>query len=230
MQDFQHVEKALTCPHLPPRAILDSIISLAPFLPTNWTNGSENPGMGDHHESNRHPQGRTPGHRAGARLLEKLANGCVINKVLDAASARQAVDFFQNFADRCHHAKEEEHLFPALEAHGFSRAYGPTGVMLHEHEQGRRYLQGIAAAIDQAAAGDAAFQWRFTEQAWAYIELLRQHIAKENQRLFVMADERLTEDDQQALLDAFAAVEDEEMHAGIHEKYLQMADEMAQRF
>jgi hemerythrin-like domain-containing protein len=51
---------------------------------------------------------------------------------LDGAAAQDAVAFFRNFADRCHHGKEEVHLFPALEAKGFPRDGGPTGVMLDE--------------------------------------------------------------------------------------------------
>jgi hemerythrin-like domain-containing protein len=162
--------------------------------------------------------------------LEKMANRCVLDKVLDAASARKAIDFFETFADRCHHAKEEAYLFPALEARGFSRDHGPTGLMRHEHEQGRHHLQAMKVVIDRAAAGDVACLWRFTEQAWAYISLLRHHIVREDQRLFVMADEHLTDADQASLLEGFTDVEMQEDHAGLHEQYLQVANELAHRF
>ena len=55
----------------------------------------------------------------------------IIERVLDAvqrltlAPARQnlphwqkAIEFIRGFADQCHHCKEEQVLFPALEAHG----------------------------------------------------------------------------------------------------------------
>jgi len=35
--------------------------------------------------------------------LEKIAEQCALDGSLDIHSARQAIDFFQNFADRCHH-------------------------------------------------------------------------------------------------------------------------------
>ena len=84
--------------------------------------------------------------------------------------------FFENgvlTADRCHHGKEEAHLFPAMEARGFLRSGGPTGVMLDEHEQGRACVRGMADAIDAAAAGDAAAQRRFLDHAAGYVGLLR---------------------------------------------------------
>ncbi len=41
---------------------------------------------------------------------------------------------------------------------------------------------------------------------------------------------RLTEDDQQRLLEAFENVEHEHMGLGTHEKFLNLADELADRF
>jgi hemerythrin-like domain-containing protein len=65
--------------------------------------------------------------------LEKIIEQARQNGRLERQPAEDAIAFFRNFADRCHHGKEEAHLFPALEAQGFPRQGGPTGVMLHEH-------------------------------------------------------------------------------------------------
>ena len=65
--------------------------------------------------------------------LEKMAAQAEKTGTLDKVSATDAVNFFRTFADQCHHGKEEAHLFPAMEAKGFPRQGGPTGVMLHEH-------------------------------------------------------------------------------------------------
>src|SRR5262245_60786760 len=81
--------------------------------------------------------------------LEKLADRCEAGETLDNTSASEALPFFRNFADRCHHGKEEGHLFPLLEARGFSRQGGPTGVMLHEHEEGRGLLTAMARAVER---------------------------------------------------------------------------------
>ena len=142
----------------------------------------------------------------------------------------QAIDFFQKFADRCHHGKEEHHLFPALEVRGFSRERGPTGVLLCEHEHGRQHLLAMARAVEKAIAGDREAVQRFAAQARAYVALLRQHIDKEDQCLFPMADEVLSDQDQLRLLESFGKVESGEMGAGTHEKYLRIADELAEHW
>jgi hemerythrin-like domain-containing protein len=162
--------------------------------------------------------------------LEKIAEACRRDGKLDGRSAREAIDFFRNFADRCHHGKEETHFFPAMEAKGFSREQGPTGVMLREHDAGRSYIRAMNEAVDAAAAGDVDACAKFVHNAWSYLDLLREHIQKEDHCLFGMANQTFSDEDQQKLLDAFAHVEAEEMGVDTHEKYLTLANELADRW
>ena len=162
--------------------------------------------------------------------LEIVAQNCATDGRLDKISTEQALDFFRSFADRCHHGKEETHLFPAMEAKGFPRQGGPTGVMLSEHEQGRAHIRAMAEAIEGAAAGKSEAVAQFVSNARGYVGLLREHIEKEDHCLFTMANQALTEDDQQRLLAAFENVEHEHMGLGTHEKYLSLADELADHF
>jgi hemerythrin-like domain-containing protein len=155
--------------------------------------------------------------------LEKLADRCEAGETLDSTSALEALAFFRNFADRCHHGKEEGHLFPLLEARGFSRQGGPTGVMLHEHEEGRRLLAAMAGAVERGAVRE------FVRHARAYIRLLREHIYKEDQCLFPMAAGILTGSEAEALAQRFEHVENAEMGEGAHEHYLQLANDLADR-
>ncbi len=55
----------------------------------------------------------------------------------------EAADFIKGFADGCHHRKEEGVLFKALSANGMPAGQGPLAVMLNEHEQGRKFTQGM---------------------------------------------------------------------------------------
>jgi hemerythrin-like domain-containing protein len=161
--------------------------------------------------------------------LETLADRCKADGVLDGDSAREALDFLGHFADHCHHGKEEGCLFPLLEAKGFIRDRGPTGVMLHEHEQGRAHIRAMAEALDQAAAGDPAALAVFVAHARAYVTLLREHIQKEDHCLFMMAEQVLNSADARALLESFDRVENHDMGAGTHEHYLALADALASR-
>jgi hemerythrin-like domain-containing protein len=162
--------------------------------------------------------------------LEAMTDQADRSGELDWSSARQVVDFLQVFADQCHHHKEEDHLFPLMEARGFSREFGPTAVMLDEHSLARKHVQGMVQALEQAVSEPAASRAAFIANARAYLPLLRQHILKENHRLFPMADRVFSEEDQRRLQASFEDVEHAEAHAGMHARYLRIADELAERF
>lgn len=162
--------------------------------------------------------------------LEKMLERAERDGSLDGDSARQAADFFRTFADRCHHAKEEHQLFPALEARGMPAEGSPTAVMRYEHDQGRTAVAQMAETCESAAAGDRQALADWMSAARGYIELLRQHIQKEDQILFMMADRMLDSEAQQALLEQFQHVESHELEPGLHEKYVAVADELGKRF
>ncbi len=159
----------------------------------------------------------------------------VMLQILDAACARLEegekvnpdhlagmIDFIRNFADRCHHAKEENILFPALRQAGIGQENGPIGVMLAEHAEGRFFTKGMGEALEEIRAGDSVAAGRFIGDAAGYVKLLDGHIMKENNILFRMADEMLSDDRQKELLKEFDRVEREEIGAGVHEKYHEM--------
>ena len=146
---------------------------------------------------------------------------------VDAERIRKFLDFFRNFADRCHHAKEENHLFRRMIERGFPSEAGPIAVMLAEHDQGRAHLKAVEESLALASSGDASAAAEVRDHLIGYAELLRQHIDKENNVLYVMADQILAEQDQSDLSEAFDRVEAEEMGEGTHEKFHRLAHELA---
>ncbi len=140
------------------------------------------------------------------------------------------LDFFHTFADRCHHGKEEDLLFPLLEPKGLPRQAGPVGVMLHEHEAGRGLLRQLADGADDYRQDkpEAGQQW--AAAARGYVALLRQHIIKENDILFRMAEEVLSAQEQQQLATQFDRVETEKLGVGTHERLHQMMARLATEF
>ncbi len=138
----------------------------------------------------------------------------------------RVLDFCASFADKCHHAKEEGHLFPVLEARGIARQGGPVGCMLKEHEEGRAHVAAMRAALPRAAEGDAEAREVVKREALAYAELLRSHIQKENQVLFMLGDQFMTAADKDTLWHKFQCTEHSALPPGAHEKYVALAGEL----
>jgi hemerythrin-like domain-containing protein len=136
----------------------------------------------------------------------------------------EATDFIKGFADGCHHRKEEGVLFKMLGDFGMPADSGPVGMMLLEHEQGRAFTRGLRSAAQDLAAGNAAAKTAVVENARGYAALLRQHIIKEDQVLFPMADRVIPTGQYDEVMEGFEHVEHEETGEGVHEKYLALAE------
>lgn len=145
-------------------------------------------------------------------------------RVADPAHLELLFDFFSVFVDRCHHGKEEELLFPALEAVGVSRQGGPIGVMLQEHQQGREHVVQMKKALAQYMDGRSAAAATLAEHAKAYINLLSQHIDKENGVLFPIASRHLSSEKLAELKNGFDRIERDKIGSGRHEAFHRMLD------
>jgi hemerythrin-like domain-containing protein len=139
------------------------------------------------------------------------------------------VEIIRNFADGLHHAKEENQFFPYLSKRGFSLVQGPVGVMLHEHVQGREYVKGMAENIALFKAGNERALGEIYSNMSGYADLLYNHIQKENNILFRMADRALSDDDHQLLLREFSAAESV-YPSGSREEYIKRINDLASEY
>ena len=98
------------------------------------------------------------------------------------------VDFIRNFADRFHHAKEEDILFEALIDNGMPRANSPVAAMLLEHDQGRAFVAALEVAATRALNGETGQDGAIAANARGYLELLREHVEKEDEILYPLAE------------------------------------------
>ena len=99
------------------------------------------------------------------------------------------IDFSKNFTDVCHHTKEEKSLFPALEQAGLPTNMGPIAMMLIDHQRSRE----IGAEMELSAkeylfSGDST---KLVNDMQQYVEHITEHLWKENNKLFMMAEARL---------------------------------------
>jgi len=99
------------------------------------------------------------------------------------------IDFSKNFTDVCHHSKEEKSLFPALEQAGMPTNMGPIAMMLMDHERSREIGKSMEeSAKEYLSSGKSDNLINDMKQ---YVEHITEHLWKENNRLFMMAEARL---------------------------------------
>lgn len=140
-------------------------------------------------------------------LVEQNAERAAQNEFRDWHFFLDAVAFIREYADRFHHAKEEDVLFTALVKNGMPEKQSPIEAMLMEHDAGRAHVRGMEEAAQRALAGDESEIPALIEHARGYAELLRSHIDKEDTILYPLAERVLPEDGRPAMLEAYRAAE-----------------------
>jgi hemerythrin-like domain-containing protein len=136
--------------------------------------------------------------------LDRCAGAAAEGRPIERALIGDFGDFFANFADRLHHGKEEARLFAAMLDHGFSREDGPVGMMLLEHDEGRRHVDALRRLSHGGGALTSDERQAFIDHARDFSSLLRDHILKEDEVLYPMAVHALSAGEWDDLLGAFA--------------------------
>ncbi|MBI4010884.1 MAG: hemerythrin domain-containing protein [Candidatus Rokubacteria bacterium] len=147
-------------------------------------------------------------------VLERAGERLAAGTPVDEAALTELVALIRLFADTCHHGKEEGQLFPALREKGVGAT---LSVFLDDHVEGRGYLTTLAGGAAAAARASAARR---------YVGLLRDHIQREDEVLFPMADDVLSQDEHAELARRYAEVEEQVVGPGVHDKLLATLDRL----
>jgi hemerythrin-like domain-containing protein len=138
-----------------------------------------------------------------------------------------AVDFIRNYADRFHHAKEEDVLFVELVKNGMPEKQSPIEAMQMEHDQGRAHVRALEEAAQKALDGEAGQAAIVAEHARGYAVLLRGHIDKEDTILYPLAERILPAEVRARMLESYSSAE--ARTPGLEEKYLKMVERYEQQ-
>ena len=141
--------------------------------------------------------------------LGRLAPSADHAKQADPNTLRDIVRFMREFADRCHHAKEEDLLFPAMEEKGVPESGCPLGALRGEHEKGRALVTALAEATEALAARTPDAERAVAETVQEITELYTNHIWKEDKMVFPMVERLFSDDERAALFDRFEKAEEE---------------------
>jgi hemerythrin-like domain-containing protein len=138
---------------------------------------------------------------------------------------REILEFMRTFADKCHHGKEETHLFPLLERRGVPVRGCPMGALIGEHQRGRMLVTGLAAATETYAKEGASAMRPVLDNLRSLMDLYPSHIWKEDYLLFPLTNKILSAEEQRELREKFEAVE-VAIGADVHHRFEQAAEKL----
>jgi DUF438 domain-containing protein len=143
----------------------------------------------------------------------------------DPEMVSELLRYFVEYVDGCHNKKEENHLFPLLEARGIPSQGGPLAVMLQEHTQSKALLAVLKPLADAYAGGDESVLDALRRTYGEYITLLKQHFWKENDILYPMAEQALSPSDGDKVVAGIIATEDA-LSPDTRSRYYELAEDL----
>lgn len=152
------------------------------------------------------------------RVLEKINEQIASGKSVAIDDLNSGIVFLKEFADKCHHGKEENLLFPMMKKNSIQKEVELINILLLEHAEGRGYIAKMVEAIGEKEKNPSRFAEVFRDNAKRYIALLDQHIDKENTILFPSAKHSIPESQLKELEDGFENVENNIIGPGRHKE------------
>jgi hemerythrin-like domain-containing protein len=163
----------------------------------------------------------------GLKALDKIVAAIEAGSEQALGDLEQLLEFFRGFVDVCHHGKEEDVLFPELEKRGVDSHNSLIDTLREEHEVGREQVRAISAGLERLRQGDRSALTSIREHADAYGAMLRDHIRKEGNALFPLANQLIPED---ALNGKFEQIERERVGEGKHDAYHALLHDLKDRY
>lgn len=142
------------------------------------------------------------------KLIPELIENLNLEKWDSADAIKECTDFIRNYADKYHHAKEEDILFKY-----FDTNLDILKVMHTDHENARAYVRAILDGLENWNKD----RQKIAEHLNAYKELLSEHIKKEDEILYPWMDRNLSTHQVGELFSRFKQVD--EACEGSFEKY-----------
>jgi hemerythrin-like domain-containing protein len=159
-------------------------------------------------------------------VLEALGDRIAGGETALAKEARRVLSIAKDFADRCHHGKEEEVLVPRLLARGADADTMPLRRILGEHEVGRRLVATMEGDLARLAEGGGDAAEPFGRAARTYAEMLRDHIKLEETELKELIETHLTPEDDETIAEGYERVERTLFEEGHHERLHDETEEL----
>ena len=149
-------------------------------------------------------------------VMKKVATRLKNREEVKKEHLEKIVEFLSNFADKCHHGKEEGILFPEV-VKNVSNLF-MVNELLGEHKTGRDYIRGIAESLKYYDTGSPD-AYHIATNMEGYIFLLTEHINKESKSLFPIVDKQIPDKVQFEIEEQFETLERDVIGEGKHEQY-----------
>jgi hemerythrin-like domain-containing protein len=165
------------------------------------------------------------------KVVRAMSIKVLNNETIDNEDFYKVIDFVRNYADKHHHAKEENILFKKMgDELGEKIAKGPVAGMFVEHDLGRLYMSTLEAALEKYKNGDMDSRVDIIANLICYTDLLHRHIDKEDTAIYTFARRALSKEAMDDVEQRCSEVENSASGQGTQDKYINLVEELEKKY
>gem|GEM_PF-3531489 len=160
------------------------------------------------------------------KILQAMTLRLVDGRRVDLEDLEWIFEFNRDYVDRFHHGREEYILYSSLKDEGVPEC--PLSELFAEHEITRSLAKVIRGYIEDYKQQEAGSRIppEIIEGCLSYIDLLLDHMDKEEKIFFPLADECFTKEAQERMAEKFQTFELERIGLGRKEELRTLIDHL----
>jgi hemerythrin-like domain-containing protein len=162
-------------------------------------------------------------------IMSKIAGNIKSNDVFYTSDVEDIIDFLKYFIEKSHHGKEEV-FYPALEYAGIPKEAESLSIILYEHALARNYLKDIDSCVVNCKIGNSFSGDMLAESMINYVQLIKNHMQKEEEIIFPFAEQELSYEKQVELAKEFELIEENIVHHDFHDHYHKLLEKLQNKY
>jgi len=161
-------------------------------------------------------------------VMNTISNNIKEKKVFYTNDVEKIIDFLSIYVEKCHRNKEENVFYPTL----LLSKYPPEGVgeMINEHKLAKGCLNEIACCVENFKLGSTFSGEMIADCMANYVQLIEDHIQKEENDYFPLANKVLSKDAQTEISKQFKLINDEFVGQDIQTRYDELLKSLESKY
>ena len=161
-------------------------------------------------------------------LMNNISESIKDKKVFYTNDVEKIVDFLIVYVDKYHRNKEETVFYPALILSKYP--IENIGLIINEHSIGKGYLDEITCCLENCKIGSIFSGEKIADCMSNYVQLIQNHIQKEENDYFPLANKALSGEAQKKISKQFKLINDEFVGLDIHTRYDELLKSMESKY
>jgi hemerythrin-like domain-containing protein len=163
-------------------------------------------------------------------IMTKIAAKIRSRDVFYPTDVEEIVDYLKIIVDKSHQSKEDGILYPELILTGISKTTAPLSLVEYEHTQAMRYLNEISSCVENCKIGNNFSCELLAESLTNYVTVFKNHIQREEETVFPIADKILSAEKQSEITGKFQEIEEKIFNQRFLEHYDKLLTDLKSRY